>query len=133
MGVRRPLILRSLTAIHNWTFPNAPAVASVFDSGRFLNMDEAMNKTDPIISVQVSVYALDGEVRPAVHTYLDALDATGVERDTGTMSTVVWGEAEVIWPALQAAYEAVSAKHSVIVNTTMCNAAPLPARAAGRR
>ena len=90
-------------------------------------------KTDPLISVQVSVYALDGQVREAVHTYLDALDAAGVERDTGTMSTVVWGEASTVWPALQSAYQAVAAQHRVIVNTAMSNAAPLPARASGRR
>jgi len=75
-------------------------------------------KTDPLISVQVSVYALD---------------ATGIDRDTGTMSTVVWGETAAVWPALQAAYEAVAAKHKIMVNTAMSNAAPLPARAAGRR
>jgi len=92
-----------------------------------------MEKTDPLISVQISVYALDGNVREAVHTYLDALDAAGVERDTGTMSTTAWGESEVIWPALQSAYAAVAAKHKVIVNTVLCNAAPLPARASGRR
>jgi Uncharacterized conserved protein len=92
-----------------------------------------MEKTDPIISVQVSVYALDGNVREAVHCYLDALDATGISRDTGTMATVVWGEAGELWPALKAAYEAVSAAHKVVVNTSMCNVAPLPARAAGRR
>lgn len=90
-------------------------------------------KTDPLISVQVSVYALDGQVREAVHTYLDALDATGIERDTGTMSTVVWGESAAVWPALQSAYETVAAAHPVIVNTVMSNAAPLPARASGRR
>jgi hypothetical protein len=49
------------------------------------------------------------------------------------MSTVVWGEAAIVWPALQAAYQAVAAQHKVIVNTAMCNAAPLPARASGRR
>lgn len=92
-----------------------------------------MEKTDPIISVQVSVNALDGSVREAVHTYLDALDTAGVERDTGTMSTVVWGEADLVWPALQSAYEAVAAAHKVVVHTSMCNIAPLPARAAGRR
>jgi uncharacterized protein YqgV (UPF0045/DUF77 family) len=90
-------------------------------------------KTDPLISVQVSVYALDGQVREAVHCYLNALDSTGIDRDTGTMSTVVWGEAAVVWPALQSAYEAVAAKHKIMVNTSMSNAAPLPARAAGRR
>lgn len=92
-----------------------------------------MDKTDPLISVQISVYALDGHVREAVHCYLDALDATGLERDTGTMSTVVWGEANQVWAGLRSAYEAVAAKHNVIVNTTLCNAAPLPARASGRR
>ncbi len=92
-----------------------------------------MEKTDPLISIQISVYALDGNVREAVHCYLDALDATGINRDTGTMSTVVWGEAVRVWPALQSAYETVAAQHQVIVNTVMCNAAPLPARASGRR
>jgi uncharacterized protein YqgV (UPF0045/DUF77 family) len=91
-----------------------------------------MEKTDPLISVQVSVYALDGAVREAVHCYLDAIDASGLERDTGSMSTLVWGEADQIWPALKSAYATVAAKHKVIVNTVMCNAAPLPARASGR-
>ena len=77
-----------------------------------------MKKTDPFISVQISVYALD---------------ATGIDRDTGTMSTLVWGEAAAVWPALKSAYESVAAKYKVIVNTVMCNAAPLPARASGRR
>ena len=92
-----------------------------------------MEKTDPLISVQISVYALDGNVREAVHCYLDALDAMGIDRDTGTMSTVVWGEAEQVWPALQSAYATVAKQHKVIVNTVMCNAAPLPARASERR
>ena len=92
-----------------------------------------MEKTDPLISVQISVYALDGKVRGAVHCYLDALDATGIDRDTGTMSTVVWGESAAVWPAIQSAYESVATKYKVIVNTVMCNAAPLPARASGRR
>ena len=92
-----------------------------------------MEKTDPIISVQISVYALEGKVREAVHCYLDTLDATVIDRDTVTMSTVVWGEAAAVWPALQSAYESVAAKYKVIVNTVMCNAAPLPARASSRR
>ena len=97
-----------------------------------LNIQD-MEKTDPIISVQISVYALEGKVREAVHCYLDTLDATVIDRDTVTMSTVVWGEAAAVWPALQSAYESVAAKNKVIVNTVMCNAAPLPARASSRR
>lgn len=92
-----------------------------------------MEKTDPLISVQVSVYALDGNVRDAVHCYLDAIDAAGLDRDTGTMATVIWGEADALWSGLRAAYEAVATQHKVMVNVGMCNAAPLPARAAGRR
>ena len=92
-----------------------------------------MEKTDPLISVQISVYALDGQVREAVHCYLEALDGAGLDRDTGTISTVVWGEAAAVWPALQSAYESVAAKYKVILNTLMCNAAPLPARASARR
>lgn len=92
-----------------------------------------MKKTDPLISLQISVYSLDGNVREAVHCYLDALDATGLERDTGTMSTVVWGEADEVWEGLRKAYEAVAAKHEVVVNVGMSNIAPLPARASGSR
>ena len=77
-----------------------------------------MEKTDPLITVQISVYAFDG---------------AGLNRDTGTISTVAWGEAAAVWPALQSAYESVAAKYKVIVNTVMCNASPLPARASGRR
>ncbi|WP_158279887.1 thiamine-binding protein [Coraliomargarita sinensis] len=86
-----------------------------------------------MISLQVSVYALDGNVREAVHCYLDALDASGLARDTGTMSTVVWGEADEVWDGLRKAYEAVAAKHKVVVNVGMSNIAPLPARASGQR
>lgn len=92
-----------------------------------------MKKTDPLISLQISVYSLDGKVREAVHCYLDALDATGLERDTGTMSTVVWGEPDKVWEGLRQAYETVAAKHEVVVNVGMSNIAPLPARASGSR
>jgi uncharacterized protein YqgV (UPF0045/DUF77 family) len=92
-----------------------------------------MNKTDPLISLQISVYALDANVREAVHAYLDALDAVGLQRDTGTMSTVVWGEADEIWEGLRKAYEAVASKHKVVVNVGMSNIAPLPARASASR
>ena len=92
-----------------------------------------MEKTDPLISVQISVYVLDGQVREAVHCYFEALDGAGLDRDTGTMSTVVWGEATAVWPALQSAYETIAAKYKVILNTLMCNAAHLPARASARR
>ena len=92
-----------------------------------------MEKTDPLISLQISVYAIEGNVREAVHCYLDALDATGLRRETGTMSTVVWGEADEIWKGLRQAYEAVAGKYKVVVNIGMSNIAPLPARAAGKR
>lgn len=92
-----------------------------------------MEKTDPLISLQISVYSLDGNVREAVHCYLEALDAAGLKRDTGTMSTVVWGESDEVWEGLRQAYEAVAAKHEVVVNVGMSNIAPLPARASGRR
>ena len=84
-----------------------------------------MEKTDPIISVQTSVYALDGDVRPAVYTFLETLDSTGIDRETGTLSTVVWGEADAVWEALRIAYEATATKHPVIVNTTRSRAAGL--------
>ena len=99
----------------------------------FLIIVYYMKKIDPLISVQISAYAPDGDVREAVHCYLDSLDAAGLDRDTCAMSSVVWGEAAAIWPALQSAYKSVAVKCKVIVHTVMCNAAPLPAGASGRR
>ena len=91
-----------------------------------------MEKTDALISVQISVHALGGDVLEAVHCYQDALDAAGLDSDTGTMSTVVWGEAAAVWPALQSVYESVAEKYKVILNTVMRNAAPLPTGASAR-
>ena len=91
-----------------------------------------MEKTDPLFSVQISVYAPEGDVREAVHCYLNSLDAAGLDRDTGTISSVVWGEAAAVWPALQSVYESVAEKYKVILNTVMRNAAPLPTGASAR-
>ena len=92
-----------------------------------------MQRIDPIVSVQVSVYALDGRIREAVYFYLESLDATGISRETGSMSTVVWGEIDAVWSALKSAYESTSQQFPIVVQTTMSNAAPLPARASGCR
>ncbi len=92
-----------------------------------------MPKTDPLVSVQISVYALDGNIREAVYAYLNALDATGIERETGTMATIVWGEVDAVWTALKTAYETVATDYPIMVNTSMSNAAPMPARASGQR
>ncbi|MEC8614093.1 MAG: hypothetical protein VXY17_01640 [Verrucomicrobiota bacterium] len=92
-----------------------------------------MEKTDSLIPVQIPDYALDGQIREAVYCYLDTLGVTGADREIGAMSTVVWGEAVAFWSALQSAIETVAAKYKIIVNTVICNTAPLYARACGRR
>jgi len=93
-----------------------------------------MDRTDPIISVQISVYALDGNVREAGYTYLDTLNAAAAYNVMRQHVHRYLGRSlSLVWPALQSAYQAVASQHRVIVNTVLCNAAPLPAKASGQR
>ncbi len=78
------------------------------------------------ISAQVSLYPLGGaDVDAAVAAFLAVLDAHGLDRQTGDMSTVVWGDAEDVFGALREAFERVAETRAAVMVITVSNACPV--------
>jgi uncharacterized protein YqgV (UPF0045/DUF77 family) len=53
------------------------------------------------ITAQVSLYPLrQDDLSPSIDAVTKALARHGIERETGAMSTLVWGDDEKVFPAL---------------------------------
>jgi len=81
------------------------------------------------ISAQVSLYPLgQDDLSPSIDAAVGQFERSGIECRTGSMSTVLWGDDEKVFPALIAAFrEAASRGHAVMV-ITVSNACPLPGK-----
>jgi len=80
-----------------------------------------------IISAQISVYGLGGtDTAAAIRAFLGVLQKRGVRYESGTMSTIVWGDQEAIWQALRQGYETASNLGPTVMQVTVSNACPLP-------
>jgi uncharacterized protein YqgV (UPF0045/DUF77 family) len=79
-----------------------------------------------VVSAQISVYPLRQEhVSPAVEAVRDALEERGLRPQVGPMSTVVTGEAGLVFAALQEAFSRTAATGQVVMTLTVSNACPL--------
>ncbi len=74
------------------------------------------------ISVQMSVYALDGREGEAVRRFLDALAERGVKVEMGAMSSTARGEEAFLWKALGEAWSETAAEHPLVMTLTVSNA-----------
>jgi len=80
-----------------------------------------------IISAQVSLYPLgQDDLAPAIDALLAALADHGLEFEIGPMSTVVWGDDEVVWAGLRDGFCRATALGGAVLNLTISNACPLP-------
>ena len=78
-----------------------------------------------VISAQVSLYPLRTEhLGPAVDAFADALREAGLRVEPGPMATLVIGEADVLFGALQRGFEAACAEAEVVMQVTVSNACP---------
>lgn len=78
-----------------------------------------------MISVQVSLYPLRTEhLGPPIEAFADVLAEAGLEVRPGPMSTLVIGESDALFAALQRGFEAASAEHDVVMQVTVSNACP---------
>jgi uncharacterized protein YqgV (UPF0045/DUF77 family) len=85
------------------------------------------------ITAQLSLYPLgENDLSPAIDAALAALDRHGVERQTGAMSTVVWGDDEQIFPALRDAFRGAAARGQAVLVITVSNACPWPGSSPSR-
>jgi len=79
-----------------------------------------------IISAQVSLYPLRQErLSPAIQAVSDALLAAGLHPETGSMSTLVTGEADRMFAALHQAFVRGAATGQVVMTVTLSNACPV--------
>jgi uncharacterized protein YqgV (UPF0045/DUF77 family) len=81
------------------------------------------------ISAQVSIYPLrQDNLSPAVDAVGKALDREGVESQLGSMSTIVWGEDEKVFPALMEAFQNAANIGETVMIITVSNACPIPGK-----
>lgn len=81
------------------------------------------------ITAQVSLYPLrQNDLSPSIDAVTSALARHDIERETGAMSTLVWGDDEKVIPALVDAFRGAAAQGHVVMVVTMSNACPWPGK-----
>lgn len=84
-----------------------------------------------VISAQVSLYPLRTEsIGPVIDEGVRVLREHGLETQVGEMSTVVWGEEQAVFAALQEAFHRAAAQGDAVMVVTLSNACPEQGRAA---
>lgn len=79
-----------------------------------------------VVSAQISIYPLRQEhLTPAVDAVRTALEAHQLQSAVGPMSTLVVGELQEVWTALQEAFTRAAATGHVVMTVTVSNACPL--------
>lgn len=83
------------------------------------------------ISAQISIYPLrQDDLSPSVDVVNEALARHGLERQTGSMSTMAWGDDEKVFSALLDAFRGAAARGQTVMVITVSNACPLPGKTA---
>jgi uncharacterized protein YqgV (UPF0045/DUF77 family) len=79
------------------------------------------------ISAQVSMYPLGQEdLSPAIDEALRIFRERGLDVNQGSMSTLISGGDEILFAALQAAFQRAAGQGRVVMVVTFSNACPLP-------
>ncbi len=79
-----------------------------------------------IISAELSLYALDADnFGLPVNEFIDGLKKFDIEVNPGSMSTIIIGTTDVIFSAIQSAFETVSQKNNVALIIKISNACPI--------
>jgi len=85
------------------------------------------------ITAQLSLYPLgQDDLSPAIDAAVGEIDRCGVDRRTGEMSTVLWGDDEEVFPALMGAFRKAASLGHVVMVVTLSNACPWPGKAGSK-
>jgi len=85
------------------------------------------------ITAQVSLYPLgEDDLSPAIDAAIGEFDRHGLDRQTGTMSTVVCGDDEKVFSALLDAFRGAAARGHTVMVVTVSNACPWPEKGGPR-
>ncbi len=81
------------------------------------------------ISAQLSVYPLrQTELTPGISAALDAISDHHVDKEIGTMSTMVWGDDEEVMKAILSAFRNAASVGKTTMVITLSNATPWPGK-----
>ena len=82
------------------------------------------------ISAQVSLYPLRQQsLGPAIRETVRIFRQRGLKTRVDEMSTLVWGEEQAIFDALQEAFHQAAERGDVVMAVTLSNACPAPEEA----
>lgn len=77
------------------------------------------------IAAQVSLYPLrQASIGPPIHEAVRVFRQHGLETHIGEMSTLVWGEEEAVFAALQEAFQQAAERGDAVMVVTLSNACP---------
>jgi len=80
-----------------------------------------------LIAAQVSLYPLRRpSIGPVIRDAVRALRESGLETRMGEMNTLVWGEEEDVFQALQSAFHQAAQSGDTVMTVTLSNACPSP-------
>jgi uncharacterized protein YqgV (UPF0045/DUF77 family) len=81
------------------------------------------------IAAQVSLYPLrQVALSPAIEAALRIFRKHGLEVEPGAMSTIISGDDEAVFAALQEAFRTIAEQGQVVMIVTFSNACPSPSR-----
>lgn len=79
------------------------------------------------VSAQVSLYPLGQEsLGPAIQAIWDAMTERSLEHTPGPMSTLTWGDDDVVVEALKDGFRRAAEFGPAVMVITLTNACPLP-------
>lgn len=79
------------------------------------------------ISAQISLYPLgQPNLGPAIEDFWQVLDEQSLEQERGAMSTIMWGDDEVVFAALQEGFRRAAERGGTVMVVTLSNACPRP-------
>ncbi len=79
-----------------------------------------------IISAELSLYPLgENSTGPAIEEFLQELDKFDVTLQKGQMSTIISGEVNVLFAAMERAFSIAAEQHGVVLVSKISNACPV--------
>ena len=81
------------------------------------------------IEVQFSVYPLrETQLSPVIEKAVSILNSFDLPVEVGSMSSVTYGDSEIVFKAFQKVYEEVALNSHVVIIMTLSNACPVPVK-----
>ncbi len=81
------------------------------------------------VALQVSLYPLrQMDIIEPIDSFIEIFKSYGLETHVGSMSTLVYGDDDKVFKALQEAYKKATEFGEIVVVATLSNACPLPLR-----